>query len=92
MKRIMCWFRAFRKLKTVEDVKSLGLHFRRNIYGDEINHIDCRSLWSDDYLNIYRCNCFNFLASIIFLIFNKFIIVKIRLLKWIIIDYFKLRI
>lgn len=56
MKRILCWIKSFKKLSTVEEAKRLKLHFRRNIFGDEINQKDCRSLWNDDYLNVYKCD------------------------------------
>jgi hypothetical protein len=56
MKRILCWFRSFKTLETVKEAQDLELHFRRNIFGDEINHINCRSLWNDKYWNMYRCN------------------------------------
>lgn len=56
MKRIYCWFRSFKKIKTIKDAERMGLHFRRNIYGDEINTTKCRSLWNDDYWNVYRCD------------------------------------
>ena len=54
MKRIISWLRAFKKVRTVQDAELLGLHFQRNIYGDEINHLDCRSLWNDCYGNVYK--------------------------------------
>lgn len=55
MKRIVCWFRSFRMVKTVKDAKEMKLHWIRNVHGDEINAINCRSLWNDDYMNRYRC-------------------------------------
>jgi hypothetical protein len=56
MKRILCWIRSFKTLDTIEEVNRLKLHFIRNVFGDEINQKDCRSLWNDDYWNVYKCN------------------------------------
>ena len=55
MKRIRYWLRSFKKVKTVKDAESMGLHHIRNIFGDEINRMNCRSLWNDNYWNVYRC-------------------------------------
>lgn len=54
-KRIHYWFRAWKMVESAEKAKEMGLHWRRNVHGDEINHINCRSLWNDDYWNVYRC-------------------------------------
>ena len=32
----------------IEEAKKRGFKFARNIYGDEINHLDCRSIWVDN--------------------------------------------
>lgn len=61
MNRIYRWFLHFRKVKTVKQAKEMGIIFWRNVYGDEINQRNCRSLWYDKYLNDYRCNqAYNF--------------------------------
>lgn len=31
----------------VEEAKERGFKFARNIHGDEINHLNCRSIWVD---------------------------------------------
>ena len=42
--------------KIIEDPENRGFKFMRNIYGDEINHLNCRSLWIDKYNIVYRCS------------------------------------
>jgi len=54
MKRLkLLYYRLF-KVITKEKAKELGLVFHRNVFGDEINHINCRSLWEDSYNRLYR--------------------------------------
>lgn len=59
MERVIYWFRSFKKLKTSDDAYRLNLHFIRDVFGDEINHMDCRSLWNDEYWNLCRCDELN---------------------------------
>ena len=40
---------------SIDECKRLGLQFKRNLYGDEINHLNCRSIWEDGQGRIYRC-------------------------------------
>ena len=47
-------YRWFRKLDT-RTAMLLGLRFRENVYGDRINHLNCRSIWTDENNNIYYC-------------------------------------
>lgn len=44
------WFCIIDKSKA----KQLGLDFYRNIYGDEINYLNCRSLWKDSKGRLYK--------------------------------------
>lgn len=44
------WF----KVISEEKAKKLGLKFYRNIYGDEINRTNCRSIWLDGNNKRYR--------------------------------------
>lgn len=37
-----------------EQANKWGLEFDINIYGDQINYWNCRSLWRDKKRNIYR--------------------------------------
>lgn len=41
---------------TVKDCMDKKYEFIRNVYGDEINAIDCRSLWRDANGNTRRCS------------------------------------
>ena len=41
------WIRTFKVISN-QRAKELGLRHWRNVYGDEINHTDCRSIWVDD--------------------------------------------
>lgn len=49
----MWWIRSFKIIST-EYANKIGLKWIRNIYGDEINHINCRSLWIDKKGRWYR--------------------------------------
>lgn len=55
MKRIKNFFLSFRLIKTIDQAANMGLGFCRNVYGDEINDRDCRSIWIDEYGNLFRC-------------------------------------
>ena len=37
-----------------EKAKELGLKHYRNVYGDEINQLNCRSIWIDEHGKEYR--------------------------------------
>ena len=47
------WIRTFKVISN-QRAKELGLRHWRNVYGDEINHLNCRSLWFDDKSRQYR--------------------------------------
>lgn len=47
------WIRTFKVISN-KKAKELGLRHWRNVYGDEINHINCRSIWFDDKSRQYR--------------------------------------
>ena len=47
------WIRNFKVISN-QRAKELGLRHLRNVYGDEINHINCRSIWVDDKSRQYR--------------------------------------
>ena len=47
------WLRTFFVIPTSKAIE-LGLTHLKNVYGDEINHINCRSIWIDKKLNKYR--------------------------------------
>jgi hypothetical protein len=54
MKGIKLWYIRNFKVLTNAQAKQLGLTHMRNVYGDEINHINCRSLWADSKGRYYR--------------------------------------
>ena len=47
------WIRNFKVISN-QKAKELRLRHCRNVYGDEINHINCRSIWIDDKGSQYR--------------------------------------
>lgn len=47
------WIRTFKVISN-QRAKELGLRHWRNVYGDEINHLNCRSIWVDDKSRQYR--------------------------------------
>ncbi len=47
------WLRTF-KVITTKQAKELGLKFYHNVYGDQINHLNCRSIWVDKKHRDYR--------------------------------------
>jgi len=51
----MWWIRTFKVISN-KKAKELGLRHWRSVYGDEINHRNCRSLWYDNKQRIYRVN------------------------------------
>jgi hypothetical protein len=53
MKIYLWWIRTFCIISN-EKAKELGLTHLRNVYGDEINHLNCRSIWIDNKRREYR--------------------------------------
>lgn len=47
------WIRTFKVISN-QKAKELGLRHWRNVYGDEINHLNCRSIWLDYKGRKYR--------------------------------------
>ena len=43
----------------IEEAKKRGFTFARNIYGDEINYINCRSIWVDQKARAWRVEQLN---------------------------------
>jgi hypothetical protein len=56
IKKLTYRWRSMRKVKTAKKAEDMGLTWVVNIYGDRINHLDCRSIWVDEYDNAYRCD------------------------------------
>ena len=48
------WYARWFKVITNEQAKGWGLIHVRNVYGDEINKVNCRSIWKDIKGRIYR--------------------------------------
>jgi hypothetical protein len=47
------WIRTFKVISN-QRAKELGLEWYRNVYGYEINNINCRSIWLDKRGRKYR--------------------------------------
>ena len=47
------WIRTF-KVISKKDAEKRGLSFVGNVYGDEINRLNCRSIWRDSKMRRYR--------------------------------------
>ena len=54
MKGLKLWYTRTFLVINIDYAKKLGLEHVRNIYGDEINHINCRSIWQDNKGRTYR--------------------------------------
>jgi len=48
------WYTRIFAVISNEKAKQMGLMFYRNVYGDEINQLNCRSVWVDDKNRQYR--------------------------------------
>jgi hypothetical protein len=49
----MWYVRNFGRVK-IKQINEWNLVFVRNIHGDAINHLDCRSIWEDAKGRVYR--------------------------------------
>lgn len=47
------WIRTFKVISN-QRAKEIGLKWYRNVFGDEINHLNCRSIWIDKKGRKYR--------------------------------------
>lgn len=56
------YYRTFCTISKSKATK-LGLTFHRNVYGDAINHLNCRSLWKDSKGRQYRVESLNYINS-----------------------------
>lgn len=55
LKIIRKWFVCqFSIVISEKEARELNLKFDCNVYGDQINYWNCRSLWRDSKRNIYR--------------------------------------
>lgn len=57
-KRVIHFFGSFtrKNISTVEQAHKMGLIHDTNVFGDGINHNNCRSWWHDEYGNNFRCD------------------------------------
>jgi hypothetical protein len=56
MKKVKMWFKKEFGVLTKKECFELDLIFCHNIYGDETNHLNCRSIWRDSKGKSYRCD------------------------------------
>jgi len=54
-KKLKFWFKKEFGVLTILECQSLGLEHSHNIYGDAINHLNCRSIWRNKSGKSYRC-------------------------------------
>ncbi len=52
--KLYLWFIRNFKVITNHEAKELGLKHIANIYGDRINDLGCRSIWTDNKNREYR--------------------------------------
>jgi len=55
IKKIKLWYYRYFKIITLKQCYDFNLYFDSNIYGDEINYLNCRSVWEDSKGRLYRC-------------------------------------
>ena len=48
------WYCRWFKVITTKTAIEWGLKPKINIYGDKINHLNCRSIWTDAKYRAYR--------------------------------------
>lgn len=48
--KITLWYTRTFKVISSERATKLGLFWYRNVFGDEINHLGCRSIWVYDII------------------------------------------
>lgn len=53
---IRLWFKKEFGILTIEECKKLDLTHCHNIYGDRINHLNCRSIWRNEKGKSFRCH------------------------------------
>ena len=54
MEKLKMWYARWFKVIANEQAKEWGLTHIANIHGDEINHLNCRSIWKDSKGHTYR--------------------------------------
>jgi hypothetical protein len=56
MSKIKIWCKRNFGRFTVNECELLGLRWFKNVYGDNINIFNCRSIWLDEQSRIYKCD------------------------------------
>jgi len=46
---VLTWYRRKFKVIDIAEAQERGLSFVGNVHGDEINYLNCRSIWRDRY-------------------------------------------
>lgn len=59
MKDIKNWFLRVFCVVDLQYARENGLKFVKNIHGDSINHLNCRSIWEDSKGRKYRISELN---------------------------------
>jgi hypothetical protein len=57
--RFYLWYIRTFKIISNQKARELGLKHWRNVYGDEINRRNCRSIWFDNKQREYRVTHFD---------------------------------
>lgn len=52
--RFILWFIRNFNVISKQKAEAIGLRYSRGVYGDEINHRNCRSIYVDNKQRIYR--------------------------------------
>lgn len=50
------WYRKEFGVLTLDECRDLGLEFSYNVYGDNINQMNCRSVWRNAKGKSYKCH------------------------------------
>ena len=59
------WYKRTFCVITKQECITYGLQFYCNIDGDQINHLNCRSLWTDNKGRSYRCSSLHYAKTVI---------------------------
>lgn len=59
MKKLKMWFARYFKVINRQQAIDWGLTYQRGVYGDEINHLNSRSIWVDKSGRLYFVESLN---------------------------------
>lgn len=54
IRKLKMWYASWCSVLTEQQIIEWELIFVRNVYGDEINYLNCRSIWKDSKGRTYR--------------------------------------